>query len=69
MSAQVADKQVTNLGPKIALGIGIGCVLLGSTLPNEIMFSLGLADMVVPPSYVGIAVGLCCITGALVAWK
>jgi hypothetical protein len=58
-----------NAGPKIALWVGIAFVAFSSTLPSWMMFKLGLADMVVPPSWEGITIGLCCITGALVAWK
>jgi len=58
-----------NLGPKIALWVGIAFVVLGSSVPSEIMFAVGLADMIVPPSHLAITIGACCITGALVAWK
>jgi len=33
------------------------------------MFKLGIADMVVPPSWEAITIGCCCVTEAFVAWK
>jgi hypothetical protein len=57
----------TNLGPKIALWVGIISIVLGSSLPSEIMFALGVADAI--GNLEAFIFGACCITGALVAWK
>ena len=57
-------------GPtKLVLWFGVALALIASGLPNEIFFSLGLADIRMGPSHEAIAIGLCCIVGALSYWS
>jgi hypothetical protein len=57
-------------GPtKLALWTGAIIALLGSGLPNQILYSIGWATTRIEPNHDVVAFGLCCVVGALAYWR
>lgn len=56
-----------NPGPAFVLGVGIVFLVVGISA-GEFISNFGFGDIVVP-RYAAVTFGLCCIMGALVAWK